>query len=53
MIFDVLRVEGEDAMCLPYRERRALLEALDLDGPAWPDTDAPTMARRCWRRRAA
>jgi bifunctional non-homologous end joining protein LigD len=35
MVFDVLRVEGEDAMCLPYRERRALLEALDLDGPAW------------------
>jgi bifunctional non-homologous end joining protein LigD len=35
MIFDVLRVEGEDAMCLPYQERRALLEALELDGPAW------------------
>jgi bifunctional non-homologous end joining protein LigD len=35
MIFDVLRVEGADAMCLPYAERRALLEALDLNGPAW------------------
>ena len=34
MIFDVLRVEGRDAMCLPYAERRALLEALDLNGPA-------------------
>jgi bifunctional non-homologous end joining protein LigD len=35
MVFDVLRVEGADAMCLPYAERRALLEALDLEGPAW------------------
>jgi bifunctional non-homologous end joining protein LigD len=35
MIFDVLRVQGEDAMCLPYSKRRSLLEALDLDGPAW------------------
>jgi bifunctional non-homologous end joining protein LigD len=35
VVFDVLRVEGEDAMCLPYRERRALLEALELDGPHW------------------
>jgi ATP-dependent DNA ligase len=25
MIFDVLRVEGADAMCLPYAERRTLL----------------------------
>jgi bifunctional non-homologous end joining protein LigD len=35
MLFDVLRVEGEDAMCLSYAERRALLDALDLKGPAW------------------
>jgi bifunctional non-homologous end joining protein LigD len=35
MIFDVLRIEGHDAMCLPYVERRALLEELDLNGPAW------------------
>jgi bifunctional non-homologous end joining protein LigD len=35
MIFDLLRVDGGDAMCLPYAERRALLEELDLDGPAW------------------
>jgi bifunctional non-homologous end joining protein LigD len=39
MIFDVLRVHGEDAMCLPYRKRRALLEALDLDGSAWRTPD--------------
>jgi bifunctional non-homologous end joining protein LigD len=35
MVFDVLRVEDEDAMCLPYGERRKLLEALDLQGPHW------------------
>jgi hypothetical protein len=34
-IFDVLRVEGGDTMCLPYAERRELLDQLDLDGPAW------------------
>jgi bifunctional non-homologous end joining protein LigD len=39
VVFDVLRVEGEDAMCLPYEERRALLEALDLNGPAWRTPD--------------
>jgi bifunctional non-homologous end joining protein LigD len=39
MIFDVPRVEGEDAMRLPYAERRELLEALDLDGPAWRTPD--------------
>jgi pimeloyl-ACP methyl ester carboxylesterase len=30
MVFDVLRVEDEDAMGLPYGERRKLLDALDL-----------------------
>jgi bifunctional non-homologous end joining protein LigD len=40
MIFDVLRVQGEDAMCLPYSRRRALLEALDLDGPTWRTPDS-------------
>jgi bifunctional non-homologous end joining protein LigD len=35
MIFDVLRVDGMDAMCLSYAERRALLDALELKGPAW------------------
>jgi bifunctional non-homologous end joining protein LigD len=40
MVFDVLRVEGADAMCLPYAERRALLEALDLNGPAWRTPEA-------------
>lgn len=40
IVFDVLRVEGADAMCLPYAERRALLEALDLHGPAWRTPEA-------------
>jgi bifunctional non-homologous end joining protein LigD len=35
MIFDLLYVEGLSAMDLPYEERRALLEELDLQGPAW------------------
>ena len=40
LIFDLLRVEGGDAMCLPYAERRALLEELDLHGPAWRTAEA-------------
>ena len=40
MIFDLLRVEGKDAMSLPHRERRALLERLDLHGPAWRTPEA-------------
>jgi ATP dependent DNA ligase domain len=35
MVFDVLYVDGESAMVLPYAERRALLEELELVGPAW------------------
>jgi bifunctional non-homologous end joining protein LigD len=34
-VFDVLRVERHDTMCLPYRERRTILDALEL----------PTVAR--------
>jgi hypothetical protein len=40
MIFDLLRVEDKDAICLPHRERRALLERLDLHGPAWRTPEA-------------
>jgi bifunctional non-homologous end joining protein LigD len=29
-VFDVLRVEGHDTMCLSYVERRAILDALEL-----------------------
>jgi bifunctional non-homologous end joining protein LigD len=35
LVFDVLYVDGESAMVLPYAERRALLEELELVGPAW------------------
>src|SRR5206468_1496298 len=34
-IGDVLHVDGRDACPLPFRERRALLERLPLDGPRW------------------
>jgi bifunctional non-homologous end joining protein LigD len=40
MIFDVLRVDGMDAMCLPYVERRALLDELGLEGPSWRTPEA-------------
>jgi ATP-dependent DNA ligase len=33
-VFDVLRVEGDDTMCLPYMERRTILEVLELPGVA-------------------
>src|SRR4051794_9355889 len=33
-IFDLLWLDGEDLMRLPYEERRERLEALGLDGPA-------------------
>jgi hypothetical protein len=35
MIFDVLRVGGDDVAGLPYRARRRVLEELDLRGDAW------------------
>ncbi len=34
-IFDLLHLDGRDTMDLLYRERRQLLEQLDLRGPAW------------------
>jgi bifunctional non-homologous end joining protein LigD len=35
MIFDLIWHDGEDLAELPYTERRARLEALDLNGDAW------------------
>jgi bifunctional non-homologous end joining protein LigD len=35
LIFDVLYFDGHTTTALPYRERRALLEGLELKGPAW------------------
>ena len=40
IVFDLLRVEGADAMCLPYVDRRGLLDELDLHGPAWRTPEA-------------
>jgi len=34
-VFDVLHLDGHSTRVLPYRERRAILEELALDGPAW------------------
>jgi bifunctional non-homologous end joining protein LigD len=39
MIFDLLHLDGHTTMELPYRERRALLEGLELRGPAWQTPD--------------
>jgi bifunctional non-homologous end joining protein LigD len=35
VIFDLLYLDGHTTIELPYRERRALLEGLELKGPAW------------------
>jgi bifunctional non-homologous end joining protein LigD len=35
VIFDVLYLDGRLTIELPFHERRALLERLDLNGPAW------------------
>jgi bifunctional non-homologous end joining protein LigD len=35
VIFDLLHLDGQRTTGLPYRRRRALLEALALAGPAW------------------
>jgi len=34
-LFDLLHLDGHSTRPLPYSERRALLEELALDGPAW------------------
>lgn len=35
VVFDVLYLDGQDVTSLPYEERRALLESLNLQGPTW------------------
>ena len=35
VIFDLLYLDGHATIELPYRERRVLLEELELRGPAW------------------
>ena len=41
LAFDLLHLDGLDTTHRPYRERRALLESLGLDGPRW--SVAPTV----------
>ena len=33
--FDILYLDGHDVMAQPFEERRALLDSLHLEGPAW------------------
>src|SRR5262245_6586706 len=35
MVFDLIAVAGEDLTEMPLRERRARVERLELEGPAW------------------
>jgi bifunctional non-homologous end joining protein LigD len=35
LVFDLLHLNGHSTVDLPYRDRRELLEALDLAGPGW------------------
>jgi bifunctional non-homologous end joining protein LigD len=35
VIFDVLQLDGESTTVLPYRDRRAILDGLDLRGGPW------------------
>jgi bifunctional non-homologous end joining protein LigD len=35
MAFDLLHLDGRSLLDVPYEQRRALLERLPLDGPAW------------------
>jgi bifunctional non-homologous end joining protein LigD len=45
-VFDLLFLEGHGTMSLPYRDRRALLEELQLDGPSWTTPAAHVGAGR-------
>ena len=45
-VFDLLFLEGHNTMSLPYRDRRSLLEDLQLDGPSWTTPAAHVGAGR-------
>ena len=46
VIFDLLHLDGESLLDLPYEERRERLEALDLDGESWQTPVLPPRRRR-------
>jgi bifunctional non-homologous end joining protein LigD len=52
LLYDLLHLDGSATVALPYRERRALLEDLDIAGDRWlvppwfPDGDAALRAAR-------
>jgi len=48
MVFDVLAVEGRDVTRRPYWERRAILEGLGLNGPAWATTPSHEDGEALW-----
>jgi bifunctional non-homologous end joining protein LigD len=45
-VFDVLHLDGQSTRPLPYAERRALLDELALDGPAWRTPATISIDRR-------
>jgi bifunctional non-homologous end joining protein LigD len=47
--FDVLSVEGEPAVALPYSERRRILESLSLHGPQWRTPEAFDDSDALWQ----
>jgi bifunctional non-homologous end joining protein LigD len=47
IVFDVLSVDRRNVMTLPYVERRAILEELNLDGRFWRRQSRSTAAERC------
>ena len=49
-IFDLLYLDGHSLMELPYRERRARLEQLELGGPAWRVPGRPRRRRQATAR---
>jgi ATP-dependent DNA ligase len=48
VVFDVLAVDGESLVRLPYRARRERLEAPRLDGPHWGTTMATSDGDGLW-----
>ena len=42
MIFDIMHLDGHSALQVPYRERRRLLEGLELAGPHWATPPSET-----------